>query len=200
MIMMRLVERTGHQKQIELKKGFVNPAKQSLLAAVSSMFNLNSRKPGDQAVMMTVNVDVPDSKTMQSIEVSIPLTDIQAIVNRGIETLMMAQIPLKTFEWSKNGRVAESVEVVTSVAGGEVTMSKVVDVKKAVRELFTEAERRKASKLYTEEPPGCFAERCDKEIVAPVIARINVATGQENCSRYFAYMLELYFMEGLDKS
>jgi hypothetical protein len=66
-----------------------------------------------------------------------------------------------------------------------------------VGELFTEAEIAKAIKLYASTPSHLFAQRCDVEVVAPALDRINLKTGQQNSSRYLAYMLQnLFNMSG----
>jgi hypothetical protein len=62
-----------------------------------------------------------------------------------------------------------------------------------VGELFTEDEINRAIKLYASVPTHLFATRCDAEIVAPVIDRINKKTGQQNSSRYLAYVLQNLF-------
>jgi len=62
-----------------------------------------------------------------------------------------------------------------------------------IGEIFTEDEINRAIKLYTSVPTHLFATRCDAEIVAPVIHRINEKTGQQNSSRYLAYMLQNLF-------
>jgi hypothetical protein len=67
-----------------------------------------------------------------------------------------------------------------------------------VGELFTEDEINRAIRIYCTVPQHLFATRCDTEIVAPVIHRINEKTGQQNSSRYLAYMLQnLFNMSGL---
>jgi hypothetical protein len=66
-----------------------------------------------------------------------------------------------------------------------------------VGELFTEAEIQKAIHLYASLPSHLFAQRCDAEVVAPVLHRINEKTGQQNSSRYLAYCLQnLFNMSG----
>lgn len=63
----------------------------------------------------------------------------------------------------------------------------------AIGELFTEEEIAKAISLYCTVPAHLFAQRCDTEVVAPVLDRINKKTGQPNSSRYLAYVLQALF-------
>lgn len=60
----------------------------------------------------------------------------------------------------------------------------------AIGELFTAEELDRAKALYVAADPGTFARRCAEEIVAPILARINEKTGQENDARYLAYAIE----------
>lgn len=61
-------------------------------------------------------------------------------------------------------------------------------------DFLTVAEIERAFTLFVEAPIGTFAARCDAEIIAPVLGRINAALGQENDSRYLAYVVELALM------
>jgi hypothetical protein len=55
---------------------------------------------------------------------------------------------------------------------------------------LTPAEIKRAMALYKASSPGTFAAALDKEIITPNLARINKAMGQENNSRYLAYVVE----------
>jgi hypothetical protein len=62
-----------------------------------------------------------------------------------------------------------------------------------ITDFLTKDEIDRAIRLYNEAAPGTFARRCDEEIIAPVIDRINRKLGQENDSRYLAYAVEYVF-------
>ena len=62
-----------------------------------------------------------------------------------------------------------------------------------VKGFLTEDEIKRARKIYREAQPGTFAGRCADEIIAPVMARINAALGQENDARFLAYFVENTF-------
>ena len=64
-----------------------------------------------------------------------------------------------------------------------------------IGKLFTEEELCKAITLFCTTPPHLFAARCDAEVVAPVLQRINNVTGQQNSSRYLAYVLQALFTQ-----
>lgn len=63
-------------------------------------------------------------------------------------------------------------------------------------EIFTADELKRAEKLYKECNGIVFNKRCTAEIVAPVLARINQVTGQENDANYWAYGIEYALMKG----
>lgn len=64
-----------------------------------------------------------------------------------------------------------------------------------VGKLFTEEEINRAITLFCTVPPHLFAQRCDAEVIAPVLDRINQKTGQSNSSRYLAYVLQALFSQ-----
>lgn len=64
-----------------------------------------------------------------------------------------------------------------------------------ITDFLRPAEIERAMKLYNTCKPGTFAERCDAEIIAPVLDRINKTLGQENLSRFLAYAVEYVFNE-----
>ena len=66
-------------------------------------------------------------------------------------------------------------------------------------DLFTQEELDRAIKLFVECRTHEFAERCDTEVVAPVLQRINKVTGQQNDSRYLAYLLQSVFMNSQER-
>lgn len=57
-------------------------------------------------------------------------------------------------------------------------------------QFLTEEEIRQAMVLYNYCEAGTFAKRCCDEIIKPVMARINLALGQENDPMYLAYAVE----------
>lgn len=59
-----------------------------------------------------------------------------------------------------------------------------------ISDVFTDAEIKKAQKLFAKCKPGEFNKLVVEQIVQPAMPRINKATGQENDARYFGYMLE----------
>lgn len=62
-----------------------------------------------------------------------------------------------------------------------------------IGDIFTDQELEAARKLYQQVSDAGthdFAARCAKEIIEPILPRINEKTGQENDAKYFAYMLE----------
>jgi hypothetical protein len=64
-----------------------------------------------------------------------------------------------------------------------------------VGDIFTDTELNKAQRIYRQSLKAdasaiSLIDRLHDEIVAPVMSRINKATGQENDSRYMAYMLQ----------
>lgn len=62
-----------------------------------------------------------------------------------------------------------------------------------IGDIFTNQELEAAKKLYQQVSDAGthdFATRCAKEIITPILPRINAKTGQENDAKYFAYMLE----------
>lgn len=60
----------------------------------------------------------------------------------------------------------------------------------ALTDFLTEAEIKKAVKLYKTAQPGTFAKLCAAQIIEPNMARINAALGQENNAQYLAYAVE----------
>lgn len=60
------------------------------------------------------------------------------------------------------------------------------------KELFTKDELAKATKLFHQcQGTGeRFSTHCAKDIVEPIMERINKVTGQKNNQLYFAYLLE----------
>ncbi len=68
-----------------------------------------------------------------------------------------------------------------------------------IGDLFTQEEIDAAIKLYVACRTHEFATRCDAEVVAPVLQRINKVTGQQNSSRYLAYMLQSVFMNSMER-
>lgn len=57
--------------------------------------------------------------------------------------------------------------------------------------MFTDDEIDYACRLFSEHAKGGkFASIVEEEIIKPNIGRINEATGQENDTRYLAYVLE----------
>ena len=63
-----------------------------------------------------------------------------------------------------------------------------------INQFLTPAEIERAAKLYeTLADTGKFAATIDAEIIAPNMARINAALGQENNSRFLAYAVEYVF-------
>ncbi len=64
-----------------------------------------------------------------------------------------------------------------------------------VGQILTKEEMEQALKLYKECETYNFASRCAKEIIAPVISRINRDSGQENDARYLAYCVEYAIMK-----
>lgn len=60
----------------------------------------------------------------------------------------------------------------------------------ALGDIFTDEEVERAKELFEECSPGTFNKRVVPEIIEPIMARINKATGQENDPRYVGYMLE----------
>ena len=65
----------------------------------------------------------------------------------------------------------------------------------ALRDFLTEAEILQAITLYRTCSEGTFARTVDAEIITPNMARINRALGQENDSRFLAYVVERVLME-----
>ncbi|MCK1671080.1 hypothetical protein [Bradyrhizobium sp. 150] len=59
-----------------------------------------------------------------------------------------------------------------------------------ISDVFTDAEIKKAQKLFAKCKPGQFNKLVVEQIVQPAMPRINKATGQENDARYFGYLLE----------
>jgi len=58
-------------------------------------------------------------------------------------------------------------------------------------QMFTDEEIDHACRLFAEHAKGGkFASIVEEEVVKPNIERINKATGQENDTRYLAYVLE----------
>jgi hypothetical protein len=51
----------------------------------------------------------------------------------------------------------------------------------------------KAIKMYRDAKEGTFARKCAKEIITPVLPRINKMLGQKNNALYLAYMVEYVF-------
>lgn len=64
-------------------------------------------------------------------------------------------------------------------------------------DFLTATEIQKARKIYREAETGTFASRCAKEIIEPVLERINKAFGQENDARYLAYLVEHSFNQDM---
>lgn len=65
-----------------------------------------------------------------------------------------------------------------------------------ITQFLTDAEIEQAIALYNKlAGTGTFAAAVDAEIIAPNMARINQALGQENDSRYLAYAVEYVFMQ-----
>jgi hypothetical protein len=64
-------------------------------------------------------------------------------------------------------------------------------------DFLTATEIQKARKIYREAEAGTFASRCAKEIIEPVLERINKAFGQENDARYLAYLVEYSFNQDM---
>jgi len=69
----------------------------------------------------------------------------------------------------------------------------------ALKDFLTDAEIARAVKLYGEAAPGTFARRCDREIIRPILPRINAKLGQENNSRYLAYAVEFAIVTASEK-
>jgi hypothetical protein len=64
----------------------------------------------------------------------------------------------------------------------------------SIADFLTPAEIEQAAALYQKlAGGGRFAATVDAEIIAPNMARINAALGQENDSRYLAYAVEYTF-------
>jgi hypothetical protein len=62
-------------------------------------------------------------------------------------------------------------------------------------EFLTTAEIERAVKLYREAGIGKFAARCEAEIIAPILPRIQETLGQEMNARYVAYMVEYVMLK-----
>lgn len=62
-------------------------------------------------------------------------------------------------------------------------------------DLFTKEELERAKALYERSAPGTFNKAVVKEIVAPVMARINARLGQENDPSYIGYAIENALMQ-----
>jgi hypothetical protein len=61
-----------------------------------------------------------------------------------------------------------------------------------VGDLFTADEIARAKVLYDSTlGTGTFAKRCARDIIRPVLARIEKVTGQDNDELFLAYALEL---------
>lgn len=60
----------------------------------------------------------------------------------------------------------------------------------AITDFLTAAEIERAAKLYREAAPGTFAARCEAEIIAPILPRIELTMVQPMNARYVAYMVE----------
>jgi hypothetical protein len=61
-------------------------------------------------------------------------------------------------------------------------------------------EIQRAADIYVDSRPGTFAGRCAKEIIEPVLDRINNELGQDNDVYFLAYMVEYTFMvAGLER-
>lgn len=59
-----------------------------------------------------------------------------------------------------------------------------------IADFLTIEEIARAVALYETAAPGTFAAQCDKQIVAPVLPRIEKTLGQRMHPRYIAYMIE----------
>jgi enoyl reductase-like protein len=66
-------------------------------------------------------------------------------------------------------------------------------------ELFTPEEITAASKLWKELPDERFVEAVTREVVKPVIERINKTTKQQNDPLYFGYVIQYTFRQRLKK-
>lgn len=64
-----------------------------------------------------------------------------------------------------------------------------------ILDLFTTEELERAAALYESSAPGTFNKAVVKEVVLPVMARINAVVGQENDPSYIGYALEAEFMQ-----
>lgn len=58
-----------------------------------------------------------------------------------------------------------------------------------IRAFLTDEERRRAKDMYLQDQSN-YAQRIAKEIVEPVINRINDTLGQKNVPMYLAYVIE----------
>lgn len=63
-------------------------------------------------------------------------------------------------------------------------------------DFLTEAEIDQALALWLKlKDTGTFAATCDREIITPILPRINAALGQANDARYMAYAIEFVFSQ-----
>ncbi len=62
----------------------------------------------------------------------------------------------------------------------------------AITDFLTPKEIDEAAKLYADcrKVGATFAVLCERQIITPVLDRINEALGQENDARFLAYMVE----------
>ena len=60
----------------------------------------------------------------------------------------------------------------------------------ALGELFTEQELTLARDLFEQYQYTELTDALEEQVIKPAMPRINERTGQENSSRYFAYVLE----------
>jgi hypothetical protein len=66
----------------------------------------------------------------------------------------------------------------------------------SIGDFLTDAEIARATELWAAlKDTGTFAATLAREVIEPVLPRINAALGQENDSRYLAYMVEYVFGE-----
>jgi hypothetical protein len=66
--------------------------------------------------------------------------------------------------------------------------------KVSVSDFLTVDETITAMKLYQKAREGTFAKKCAKEIITPILPRINEKLGQENDPLFLAYTVEHIFI------